>query len=147
MNQRAFAVLVTVLAIVAVAVGCGGSDDSLTKAEFTRRADAICKKGEEERIAGVQENGQDFRNKISKKAMAAIQKKLLTSVIVTTLETESDELAALGVPDGDEDEVDAILAAHEQVVDKVRKSGLDEESLGEFSKLAREYGLEGCASV
>ncbi len=132
------------LAIGAVAVGCGGSGGSLTKAEFINQADAICKKAEEERLAGFQESPKVSAS-TSKKAMAAIQQRLLTAVVLPSIQTEAEELGDLAAPSGDEAKVAAIVEAYEQAVKEVEANPSTQgKAFPKFNKLAPEYGLKDC---
>lgn len=152
--KRLIALGAAVLAACLVAVGCGGGGDdastaSLTKAEFIKQANAVCKKGEEQietDFAAYVKGHEDIR-----KPTEADFSKLVDSVLVPNAEKEIEDLRALGLPSGDEDQVEAILEAREESVEAaedepevVVKDG--EKVFGKASELAISYGLEDCGN-
>jgi len=147
------------LAVALAGAGCGGDDEtagggeSLTKAEWIERADAICADAQE-RIQGLGDPGAD----LSKLAD-------LTSDAKQILEDEVAAIRDLGAPEGDEDEVEAMLGqvekgagASDALIDAATAGDIEklqEITAGdsEFSKasaeadrLASEYGLKECGS-
>jgi hypothetical protein len=143
-----------------LAAGCGGSDSAssngstaatvttnsdLTKAELIKQGDAICEKTDK-----VQESGLKAYTKENPKAQSneAEQSKMVIAVGLPPIQTEVEELAALGAPSGDEDEVTAIVEGIEEAVEK----GEDDPGslLGAknpftaVGKLAAAYGFKAC---
>jgi hypothetical protein len=148
--RRMATALVLSAATVSLAAGCGGdsADDttateaSISKSEFISQADAICKQG----------------NQAINEAFGAIPKGAsrdeLTAVVSDTVVNESqgmiDQIKALGAPQDDEDQVDAILSAAQEATDSVvadpsqvvdRKAP---DPYAETNKLSDEYGLSEC---
>jgi hypothetical protein len=121
------------LALAGVAGGCGGggSDSgdkgggatvttgSLSKAEFVKQGDAICKKAGAGLLADTREymekNGLDAEHEPSE----AQQGELITQVLAPQIQTELDGIAALGAPAGEADEVQEFLDAAEAALAKV----------------------------
>lgn len=155
LSKRLIAMLAGLVAIAVIAAGCGSSDDSsdetsaeLTKVEFIKAGDAICKKGseqiEEEADAFAKENEVDTSD-----PSKGDQEEVITTVVVPSLQTQADELSALGAPSGEEDEVAAIIEALEGGAEELEDdpASLLEAGggpLGKANELANEFGFEEC---
>ncbi|MSO42294.1 MAG: hypothetical protein EXQ70_10450 [Solirubrobacterales bacterium] len=154
---------VCALAIGAVVAGCGSDDDSsdetssdaLTKSQFVSQADAICATGNKKLDQAASELG----NNPSKGQIEAFA----SDDAVPTIQAEVDQIGALAAPEGDEDQVDAILTAAQDAVDEidsdpgslgggadtfaeanVQPQGAIVDGLQERPRLANEYGLTAC---
>jgi hypothetical protein len=149
-SKRIIAMLVGALAIAIVA-GCGGGDDdgdsgSLTKAEFIKQADAICANGDKT----ISADFEDFAEEkgIKDEPDKAQQEEAIVEVVAPAVQEQADEIKALGAPDGDEKQIEAMLTAVEEGVEDLEEnpSQLTEgkNPLAKGSKLARDYGLEKC---
>jgi len=146
-------VLAGVMAIALIVVGCGSSDEEATakpiaKAAFLKRADSICA----ETYKRVQ-NGYEatFKNPSGGEPLSDLKEieAYADGVLIPAKEEEVEELRALGVPPGDEDQVEGILAAYEVGIERAEESPRDAvvSSAGVFVKateLAQDYGLELC---
>ncbi len=70
-------------------------------------------------------------------------------VLVPNVQGQHDDIDALGAPEGDEDDVQAILDALQEGIDAVEADPSlitsSDDPLGEASDLAGEYGLTDCA--
>ena len=141
------------LLVVLLVAGCGGGDDSsgesISKEEFIAKADAICKQGNERMEAGFAKRlkGVKSLNKLKK----GEYEQLISEVMVPSLEKEIEELRALGVPEGDEERVEAMLAALEEGQETAERNpaavnASSDAVFGIASRLASEYGLEVCGS-
>jgi len=142
------ALLVGLFAVAFLIAGCGGGDEttSLTRAQFVKQANTICKRQEERR-----------ENIIRKAIAGQDQTKLLPlakreEVVVETVppyEAMAEELDALGAPEGDEQKVETIVAEMEKAAKSVRsdpKTALETTTqFQEASNLATRYGLAECA--
>lgn len=148
---KAFLAVGMVIASVALA-GCGGGDDgdgseeALTKVEFIEQGDRICEKSEKqsetEAEEFAEENGFDLE-----KASGEELEEAIAAVLVPALEQQAEEIDALGAPEGDEEEVEAIVAALEDGTAKVEDDPgavFEGAPLKEASKLAKDYGFEVC---
>jgi hypothetical protein len=119
-------------AICALLLGCGGSGGSgLSKAEFTKQADAICKQAQQE--------ASEEALKGSIKGVAV--------VVATLLNKEADEIAALDGPSEDAEQIEAIVGSARKTAEALEAKGEYPEakaSLVEAEKLAAAYGLDEC---
>lgn len=133
--------------------GCGGDDDgsataeSLTKAQFVKQADGICakynRKGERQFQKVVEtlnlDQGEPKRD-VAAKGVAA--------VAIPILEEQIEELRALPVPEGEEQEIELIIERQEQSLEKVEDEPLFRVSgnpYEELNKPAADYGLVECS--
>ena len=155
MSKRLIALLAGVMAIAIVAAGCGSSSDDtdtvvvLTKTEFIEQGDAICAKGskqiEKEADEFAEDNDVDTENPTKED-----QEEVITTVVGPALQTQADELSALGTPEGEEDTIAAIVDALEAGAAELEDNpgSLLEESgtgpLDEAEKLATEFGFKEC---
>jgi len=144
-------------AVILVLAGCGGgsssteSTSSLTKAEFVKKGNAICAKGEKEVEAGVEGFIKENNFSEKKPPTGAQMEALAEEVLLPTVRKQLDEIRALGIPSGEEQEVEAIFVAVEEGIEKTEEdpSAFAEGGSGPFvkaNKLAREYGLTVCGS-
>jgi hypothetical protein len=146
--------LAAAMVIALVVAGCGGGDsnaatDSVSKEEFIVKANAVCKKGTERMSAAIAKvlKGQRNITKVSKDE----QEEIVTTVMVPSVSREVKELRALGVPDGDDEKVDAMITALEEGVEIAeRDPGVVTKSsdaiFGIASRIGGEYGLTVCGS-
>lgn len=150
--MRAF-LLLAVAAAALVAGGCGSKDRRLTKAEFVKRANAICAKYEQRvrsRMAGIPAGNE-------KQLASSIEK------VLPVIRKGNDELRSLKPPETLQARfdrwmgiADAEVAAASKLHDALRKSDQKaiQAAFGELQakdenqdRLARqELGLNGCAS-
>ena len=151
MRGTTIGVLAVCAAVGLGAAGCGGDDDdsttesaatALSKEDFIAQADQICADGDDAIDEAGQEqfaSGQPTDEELSQ---------FFVDTVLPTLSDEVTEIRTLGVPEGDEDEVTAILDSVDQAVEDATA---DPESLlgnsdpfGEANELATAYGLEVC---
>ena len=155
--MRRIRIAASLLAIVALGLfgaGCGDDDDSgdsgdsggdaLTKAEFVKQGNAICTEGNAEINEGFAALGPQ--------PSEAKQQEFILDTLVPNAQGQLDQIGELTPPEGDEDEIDAILAAGEEGLTKVEeepaalyRSG-SADPFNEFSQLAGDYGLTVCAA-
>lgn len=151
--RKAFLAIAMAIALVAVA-GCGSDDDNggeetqatLTKVEFIEQGDEICTKAEEgsetEAEEFAEENGFDLEKATDEELEEAI-----ATVLVPALNQQAEEIDALGAPEGDEEQIDAIVVALENGTAEVEDDPglvLDGAPLKEASQLASDYGFKVC---
>jgi hypothetical protein len=153
MGRGPTTLIVAVIAAALLVAGCGGDDDSgssaISKEEFIAKADTICKKGTERMqtaIAGALKNQRNLA-KVSK----AEQEKIVTTVMVPSVSREVKELRALGVPDGDDERVDAMITALEEGIETAERdpevvTKSSDAIFGIASRIGGEYGLAVCGS-
>ena len=152
MSKRLIAMLAGVVAIAVIAAGCGSSSDStsssLTKAEYIKQGDAVCKKGsgeiEEEVDTYAKENNISLKSEPSKEQLEAISE----NVIIPAVQSQLDGLKALGTPSEDEGRSNEVLDALEEGIEKGEEDpGAFVEGKGTLVKaneLAKEFGFKVC---
>jgi hypothetical protein len=154
-----------VLALGAAGCGGGSSDgsgggsgegssgevtenSSLTKSEFIDKAAEICQKGETRVFKKLSAYEEKLAAEHPKWGPTRIRLEQSKAVTLPELETELDEIAALGAPTGDQAQIEAILDSAQQAVDTAESRGISFEEtqplLALASKLGHQYGLEGC---
>jgi len=155
LNKALLAVLVALAALAAGVAGCGGGDDgdtgttaSLTKAEFLKQADAICKRENSKLESEFEEFAKEsgFQGKEPSKEQNV---EVIEEVLVPNVSNQRDEIEELGAPDGEEDKVEAILDALGEGIEEVEgdpEAVLDPQSdpFGKANELAGDYGLKAC---
>jgi hypothetical protein len=145
MRTRLGLVVLAVVAMALVAAGCGGDDDddAPTKEEFITQADDICTEGDqviEEQAAEVFGSGQPSK---------AQQEAFIEDTVIPETQSQIDGIRELTPPEGDEDEVNAIVDAADQGIDEIESdpAALTQggaNPLAEASQLAAEYGMKDC---
>jgi hypothetical protein len=174
MLSRLTALFALVLAAVLIAAGCGDGDDEtttaatttpttttagatgatgatgepLSKDEFITQADGICETGDQEIDAEAQEFFPQGGN-----PGAAEEEEFVSEVVVPNIQEQLDGIGALTPPEGDENEVKAILDAAQQAVDQLEEDpsalsggGSGGDPFAEANRLAQDYGLKACGS-
>jgi HD superfamily phosphodiesterase len=135
--------------LVALVAGCGssGSDNSLTKAEFIKQADAICSKGEKSIESGAEKFAEE-NNVNTEKPTKAQKEEVITQVVAPEIRKQGEEISELGAPSGEEDKVEAIVSAVEEGADELEQQPATlfegKNPLAKGSKLAKEFGLKVC---
>jgi hypothetical protein len=147
--------VLAVLGVLAAALlsGCGGDGDSsataesLTKAQFVKQADGICAKYNRKGESQVQKVVESFNLDQGEPDQDVVAKGV-AAVAVPILEEQIEELRALPVPDGEEQEVALILERQEQSLEKVEDEPLFRVSGNPYEELnepAADYGLVECS--
>jgi hypothetical protein len=132
-----------ILALGVVVAGCGGDDDTLTKAQFIKQADAICKKGNKRIDAGAEDvfttKGQPSKAQLTTFA---------TDTLIPDIQGQVDDVRALNEPSEDEDQVNAFLDSAQAELDKGKEDPLymtTPQSFKETNKLGKAYGFKVCS--
>jgi hypothetical protein len=157
------ALLAGVLAAVLILAGCGGggssdstnaSSDSntaaLSKAEFIKKADAIC-------TAGGKRTQEEFASYIKEKKLTGKKEptpaqltEVSEEIQVPALKRQAEEISALGAPAGDEDQINELVDAIDEGIENVEAADPKEAlaslstMFAEADKLAAAYGLKVC---
>lgn len=139
-------------AITAVVAGCGGSSNdstvSLPKAQFLKRANAICRNAQRSKEEVMQhlltENGD-------KPALSKVGQEKVVLQVTKPVAKMTQELEKLGLPQGAEDEAEAAIDHFSETVEEVESDprATLEGSGGQFTeadKLAADVGLKQCAA-
>lgn len=147
------AVVGVVVAVAALAFGCGGDDDdSLTKAEYRKQANALCLQGNDQKDNAIREGFEDPKKAgITAKGEAGTIE-VLTELALPPIVAMTEELKELGGPEGEEEKAEEMVEAIEAEIDEIEANpkAVATGSGGEFNeanKLADELGLESCAKV
>ena len=147
--------LVAILTVGLVAAGCGSSNSSttsttaaLTKAEFLKQGNAICKKGNQQisKVAHQTFAKKQYPNGPPPKS---VQTKFATGTVIPSVQSQIDGVKALGAPTGDEAQVKAIVDSAQSALDKAKADPtlLLQNKNNPFAKsnqLAKSYGLTAC---
>lgn len=160
-NNHPAAILAALAVLLAFAAGCGGGDGdtsgktsgektaapALTKDDFVKQANAICRKTDETQTS---ELGTYVKEHPKAEDSKAGQEKMVSAVGLPPVQKEAEELAELGAPKGDEAQVEAIVSGIEAALVKaeadpaaVLESNTPFDAAG---KLATKYGLKDCAT-
>jgi hypothetical protein len=163
---------VTILCALAVALalaGCGGGgEDSggdatnvaatqaaesandaapLSKAAFLKQADQICRRAGAKIRREIQQNKVEYGLQDGSPTNKE-REKAIVDLVLPEISQQTSEIAELGVPKGDEDEVAAIVAALEKGVTETEEDPSlalgGPNPFNEASKLSRQYGLKQC---
>jgi hypothetical protein len=143
------------LATGLIAAGCGGGDDdngddngattaaeTLSKSEFVQEANQICKEGNDELDQAGQSLGQSSNEEDLKT--------FITETLVPNIQGQIDQIRALGIPEADQEEVNAILDDAEADLSKVKDDPSiviqNQDPFTDVNKRLDDYGLTECAS-
>jgi len=157
--KKALWLLVLALATGLIAAGCGDDDDddggngggnggeALTKQEFITQADQICSEGNAEIEAGAEDTfgGSD------QPPSPAEEEQFATDTVIPSIQSQVDQIGELASPEGDEDQVQAILDAAQEGLDAGNDdpslfAGENQDPLAEATRLAKQYGLKVCGA-
>lgn len=129
-------ILLLGLALGSVLAACGGgyTSNTVTKAQFITRADAICEKADEDQL------------KIMGSLPKETPERQAVDAALAVTQRQAEELEALNSPVGEKREVAEIVRAIEAAVTQAEDAPLSEISRA-FQKpdrLAAAYGLKAC---
>ena len=155
MNKYLIGALAGLVALAAVVAGCGSSSDStsstatLSKAEFVKQGNAICKEGNESINAEFEEFSKENNLSETKAPPKAVQEEAVEEILIPAINGQIEEVKALGTPEGDEGELEEVVTAEEEVVEEAEEAPIsllkgETGKQKEANKLAREYGLTVC---
>jgi hypothetical protein len=158
---QAATALTGILLLTGVA-GCGGGNSAaseeaaasgppLSKAEFVKRATAICDEYRKKFISEV----EAFSRKSGEEELSNEEAELATleSIAIPGLEAQTAEVRSLWPPSADRKRVDEVLSAVERVLREAREDPSSYfQRLSHFKRpfhraheLAKAYGLQACA--
>lgn len=144
-----------VISLLAIA-GCGGGDEvtAVSKAEFTKQADAVCAKSRSQiRAAGAEMNqkyyeleGGETDNKPANLGLEGRLGEEMIDSMLPAMEEQLEGFEALSVPADGEAKVPKMLESYSQAIDELERKGvgalLQFESLYDFQEEAKAYGLD-----
>lgn len=146
------ALAAVVLAVTLALSGCGGSSDeeatagdAPSKAEFLRKANAICRRG----FAHINTTYGEFSKSAENSATEAERNEEALKIVPPTLTKVALGLRALEPPSGDEEHVDKMLTKLEESIeegeeDALAVRGIDGFVFEEAYEKLWAYGLTGC---
>ena len=131
--------------------GCGGDDEMttsgtpLSKADFTAQANGICKEITDSARAEAE---QEFSN--GRPSDAEIEA-YISGGLVPKLEDQANRIDELGAPNGDVDQVSAIVDAMRSAIERIKSDPANAAAdsstpFDEANDLAAAYGLDDCAN-
>jgi hypothetical protein len=148
--------LAAILAVAVCVGGCGSSSSTtstestaaISNAEFVAKGNAICVKGEKEQEvainAYVKKNGLE-----NKKPTNAQMTEMAETVFIPNIQSQIDEVKALGAPSGKEQQVAAAVEISQQTLDKGKANPSlfisDENLFAAAGKQLHALGLTRCA--
>ena len=147
MSRAMCAVLVVAAVAAAGLAGCGGGDGttgSITAAEFTKRANAICERSQRERTQRL--NTANGWVEPGVPLTKAQREKVVRFVVVGTVEATSRQLRELAAEAGDPDRPTAYLQALAADLAGVKAKPLTMTSGSAFSKSDQIAGAAGLTS-
>lgn len=157
MNKTLIGALAGLVVLAVVVAGCGSSSEdssstsstaSLSKAEFLKQGNAICKEGNESINAEFEEFSKENNLSESEEPPKAVQEEAIEQILIPSINGQIEDIRALGTPEGDEGELEEVFTAEEEVVEEAEAepTSLFETTTAqkEANKLAREYGLTVC---
>jgi len=155
MRKPIHIVLIASLTVAAAAAGCGDSGSAssatpLTKAQFIKQGDAICAKADKEQINAYLDFAKDDPKRLETKSG---EQEVVTVAGLPPVQTMIDELGELGVPKGDQAQVEALLKGMEKALEEAEAEPgkvLELSAGSPFGKpdrMAREYGFEDCGDT
>jgi len=145
LRKRLIGGFVAVIGCAGLLAACGGGEETtaptLNKAEFIAQGDEICRNGDKEIEAGAEEfakeNEVDTENVTTEQQEEAIKE-----VVVPSLRKQAEEIGELGVPEGEEEKVEALLTEIEADPGVVLEGSTD--PLAEARQLANDFGFVSC---
>jgi hypothetical protein len=150
---------------LAVSVGCGGDDGgtssaeqvtvetgSLSKGEFIERADAICEEeAEDVRRAGVKYITRVENSERRFEEQRRLAPYVVETVLVPKYEEQIERVSELGAPDGDAEQVAAVLQAIRDRLGDALDDPVDflqeVEPFEQATRLGKAYGFKVCGQL
>jgi len=151
LNKAVLAVLAALM-LAALVAGCGGGDDTtdetvtLTKTEFIKQGDAICKKGNDQSEKEAEEFAEENGFTLEKASKDQLEE-AVAEVLVPNVNQQAQELDELGAPEGDEEQVEEIIVSLEGAAGEIEdepSAVFEGKVLKEPTELAKDYGFKVC---
>jgi hypothetical protein len=152
LKSRLTGLLVFALAAATVGAGCGGDSvattiptSSITKAEFVKKANAICKPGAARLLSEVTAYQKKHIDEVSVKLIPNTAR----AIIRPALQSQIDQIRNLGAPRGDASELEKFFATLLHGVNEIinQKATTFEEVEGRLvpaDDIAKRYGIDQC---
>lgn len=130
----------------------GAAAPAASKAEFVARANALCKKRQQETQNKANEVFSGIKKSSAGNREAGLEglAEIASKAIVPSLEAEVEDLRGLEAPKGDEAPVEALIASIEVITAEAREDPKafisNPNAFAKPEKLARASGLDSCGS-
>ena len=140
-RHTSFTVTSAILLGAGALAGCG-DDDTLTRAQFTEQANAIC-------VEADARIGEAVGPIFAGEPTADELQEALDAIVATSRDT-ADQLDALAPPSDRTDEFDQMLVAFDAANDEAESQGLaffetDDDPWAPVGAIAGDLGLDACA--
>jgi hypothetical protein len=139
-------IVAALAALALIVAGCGGDEDDepLTKDEFLTLADQICADADTELNEEAEQrfgNGETLPPRDE-------QEEFISDVLAPSYQEQLDAIGDLTPPEADQEQVDAILVALQDLADQARDAPgeLLDQPPTEAAELAQAYGFTACGS-
>jgi hypothetical protein len=138
------------LAVALLGVGCGDEDEStassnVTKAQFVKNVNAVCKKTQEDRFNEIGAYDQKTLAKGEKPESGPNLLKKMEDVLLPSMNKQLEELKALDVPEASAAKYEKMLQSLEGGIEKLEEEGVvgltKGEQLEAFEKEAAALNL------
>lgn len=152
--MRLSALLALGLATVVAVAGCGGSGAAdttvaaISKAEFIKKADAICAKGQKRSQSELNAFGKENKAPEAKEPTTAEWSEIGTQILVPALQRQLDEVRQLGSPAKDEEQIGEYLDQSEEAIEELEENPESAKSptklLADAHQTIKGYGFKVC---
>lgn len=145
--SRKAKIVVGLMALILLAVGCGGSDSTLTAKEFEQKLKVACNDGVRE-SSEVYERISNLYSEGKRKPTRSFQTENLEKMMAV-YENITEKIAEIGLPEEDGERAEALIQAREDAAAKATGDiwGTRNEYLVIFkdaNEKARAYGASTC---
>lgn len=119
-----------------------------SKAEFVATANALCEKQRKQSQAKLSEIFKGSQGAEQPSSQQTGMRRIADEAVAPAMEAEAEGLRTLGAPAGDEKQVEAIVAALDQVAAEAREDPkafvMNPNAMKKAETIARTYGLGAC---
>ena len=119
-----------------------------TKAEFVKKVNAICAKGNKNIESEFESFAKEHNLSQNKEPSDAVKEEAANEIVIPQISNQVKEIRALGTPQGDEGELEELLEKVEEALEEIEEDPSllfgNESTFKEVNKLSREYGLTVC---
>lgn len=123
---------------------------SLNKAQFVKRANAICRKRQENLFDKIGAELPESTKNSEKTPSESELAEAASTAVSDILDEQAEAIQSLGAPEGEAEQVEAILAAAEEAAESLSGGATSDpdqlsEELMPHDEVVEEYGLRICA--
>ncbi len=126
----------------------------LTKEEFVKRADEICKRADDQTFDEAVLYRETHAKQLNRLEPIPAEITIIRAIVFPSIRKQIKEIKALGIPKGEEREVRALYAAMALGMRKAEKAPYEIEGenpskypFDRYSELSREYGFGECSNL